>query len=162
VKVSVIAPSQISLRAATADDREFLVALYGATRTDLARLPLDETQRDALVRMQFHAQDVHYRQTTPDAAFDVIEVDGRPVGRLYVDRRVDDIRIVDVSLLPEHRNAGIGTTLIRALQDEAAATGRGVSLHVAMGNPAAGLYSRLGFQLVADDGIYRRLEWSAP
>lgn len=160
--MAVIAAGRISLRAATPDDREFLVALYGSTRLDLALLPVDDGQRAALVQMQFRAQDLHYRQVNPDASFDVVEIAGRPVGRLYVDRRVDDIRIIDVSLLPVHRNAGIGTALVRAVQDEATATGRTVSLHVATGNPAAGLYARLGFQPVADDGVYRRLEWSAP
>jgi ribosomal protein S18 acetylase RimI-like enzyme len=154
--------THVALRPATADDRQFLIELYGSTRDDLSLLPLDADQRDALVRMQFHAQDVHYRQTNPEAEFAVVEIHGQPAGRLYVDRRVDDIRLIDVSLLPEHRGAGIGCALIQALQDEAAATGRSVSLHVAMGNRAAALYDRLGFRLAADLGVYRLLEWRAP
>lgn len=154
--------ARLSLRAATDADHDFLVALYASTRADLALLPVDDEQRAALVRMQFHAQDVHFRQTNPTAHFDVIEVDGRPVGRLYVDRQADDIRIIDVSLLPEHRGSGIGTTLIGRVQEEAAATGRSVSLHVAMGNRAALLYDRLGFRLAADLGVYRLLEWRSP
>ena len=155
-----VASTRVALRPATAEDREFLVALYATTRADLALLPPD--QRDALVGMQFRAQDLHYRQVNPDADFDVVEVDGRRAGRLYVDRRADDVRIIDVCLLPEHRGAGIGGALIRAVQDEAVATGRSVSLHVAAGNPAAALYERLGFRPVGDDGVYRRLEWRAP
>lgn len=154
--------ARIARRPATPDDRDFLVALYGSTRGDLALLPLDGEQRDALVRMQFHAQDLHYRQTNPNASFDVVEVDGRPAGRLYVGRTAGDIRIIDVSLLPEHRGAGIGSVLIREVQDEAAATGRTVSLHVAMGNRAAVLYDRLGFRLAADLGVYRLFEWRSP
>ena len=155
-------PAQVVLRAATDDDRDFLVALYGSTRADLALLPLDDEQRDALVRMQFHAQDLHFRHTAPNASFDLVEVDGSPAGRLYVDRTTGDIRIIDISLLPELRGGGIGSTLVRAVQDEAAATGRTVSLHVAMGNRAAELYDRLGFRLSADLGVYRLLEWRAP
>ena len=154
-----VASARVALRPATADDRDFLVAFYGSTRDDLALLPLDTEQRDAIVRMQFHAQDMHYRQTNHDASFEVVEIEGRPIGRLYVDRRADDIRIIDISLLPEHRNAGIGSALVRAVQDEAAASGRTVSLHVTIGNPAAGLYDRLGFRLADDLGVYRQLEW---
>ncbi|KAA1426181.1 GNAT family N-acetyltransferase [Nocardioides antri] len=150
-----------TLRAATPQDREFLLALYGTTRDDLSLLPLDEEQRDALVRMQFHAQDMHYRQTNPNADVDVIEVDGRLVGRLYVDRRPGDIRIIDISLLPEDRDAGLGSALIRAVQAEAAASGRTVSLHVAVGNRAADLYVRLGFRVMSDVGVYRLMEWRA-
>lgn len=160
--VLTIASGRVTLRAATVDDREFLVALYATTRDDLARLPLTDDQFDALVRMQFHAQDSHYRQTNPNTSFDVVEVDARPAGRLYVDRRNDEIRIIDISLLPEHRGAGLGSALIRSVKDEAAATGRTVSLHVAAGNRAAELYARLGFQVVADVGVYRLLEWKAP
>lgn len=156
----VIASRRISSRRATADDHDFLVALYGSTRADLALLPLDPEQCDALIRMQFHAQDAHFRQTHPNASFEIIEIDGSPAGRLYVERTAGDIRIVDISLLPQHRGGGIGGALIRAVQDEAAATGRIVSLHVAMGNPAAALYGRLGFRLSADLGVYRLLEWT--
>ena len=156
------ASTRLSLRKATDDDRAFLIALYGSTRADLALVPLDDEQRDALVRMQFHAQDLHYRQTSPHADFDVVEIDGRAAGRLYVDRTAADIRIIDVALMPEHRGGGIGRALLQGLLDEAASTGRTVSLHVAMGNRAEGLYVRLGFQLVADDGVYRLLQWRAP
>ena len=150
-----------SLRPVTASDREFLIGLYATTRNDLLSLPLDEEQRDALVRMQFHAQDVHFRQTNPSARLDVVEVDGRPIGRLYVDLRPTDLRIIDISLLPELRGAGLGSALIRTVQQDAAACERTVSLHVAMGNPAARLYARLGFRLAEDLGVYRRLVWSA-
>jgi ribosomal protein S18 acetylase RimI-like enzyme len=156
------ASALVSLREATDDDRAFLVALYGSTRADLALVPLDDEQRDALVRMQFHAQDVHYRQTSPHADFAVVEIDGRAAGRLYVDRTAGDIRIIDIALMPEHRGSGIGRALILGLLDEAASTGRTASLHVAMGNAAEALYARLGFQLVADDGVYRLMEWRAP
>jgi ribosomal protein S18 acetylase RimI-like enzyme len=155
------APTRVSLRAATADDHDFLLGLYATTRDDLAQLPLEEEQRDALVRMQYHAQDAHYRQTNPHARFDLVEIDGRPGGRLYVDERSDDLRIIDISLLPEHRGTGIGAALVRAVQEEASACGRGVSLHVAIGNPAASLYARLGVRLAEDLGVYRRLEWGA-
>ncbi len=155
-------PSRLSLRAANAADHEFLLELYGSTRADLGLLPLDEDQRDALVRMQFHAQDMHYRQTNPNADYSVVEIDGQAAGRLYVDRTAADIRIIDITLLPEHRGGGNGRALIQAVLDEARATGRSASLHVAAGNPAELLYARLGFRLAADDGVYRLLEWRAP
>jgi GNAT superfamily N-acetyltransferase len=58
------------------------------------------------------------------AAFDVILVDGQPAGRLYVAREDDEICIVDIALLPEYCNRGIGTTLLGGRQSEAAAAGR--------------------------------------
>lgn len=66
----------------------------------------------------------------PARSFDVVEVDGRPVGRLIVDRRPGDIRVVDISLVPHARGAGIGTRLLGDLVEEARSTGRIVSIHV--------------------------------
>lgn len=159
---AVTLPDRTTFRPATDADRPFLVALYATTRADLVLLPLADDQRAALVTMQYRAQDLHYRRHHPDAAFDVVEVGGRPAGRLYVDEGVADVRIIDISLLPEHRGAGIGSALIRGVQDRAAATGRTVSLHVAADNPAEALYERLGFSLVADLGAYRLRVWNAP
>jgi ribosomal protein S18 acetylase RimI-like enzyme len=151
----------ITLRPATDDDRRFLVELYGSTRADeLDQVAWDPGQRDAFVRMQYDAQDASYRARNPHGAFDVVEVGGRPVGRLYVDRRPSEIRIVDIALLPEERGAGIGTDLVQRLQAEAAASGHTLSVHVEVHNRAATFYERLGFAGVAERGVYRRMEWS--
>jgi ribosomal protein S18 acetylase RimI-like enzyme len=151
----------VTLRPATEEDREFLVDLYGSTRdAELSQVAWAPGQREAFVRLQYDAQDTSYRAQNPDGAFDVIEVDGRRAGRLYVDRRPGDIRIVDVALLPGFRRAGTGSMLIRRLQDEAARSGRTVSIHVEVHNPAAALYARLGFVVAAERGLYRRMEWA--
>jgi ribosomal protein S18 acetylase RimI-like enzyme len=154
--------AEVALRPVTDDDRDFLVRVYGSTRDEeLSQVEWVEGQREAFVRMQFDAQDREYRKHNPNGSFDVIEVDGRLAGRLYVDRRPGDIRIVDISLLPEFRGAGIGKRLIEQLMDEAAASGRILSIHVEIHNRAAQLYQRLGFVVAADLGVYRRMEWSS-
>ena len=109
--------------------------------------------------MQFDAQHAHYQEHYPGAAFDVILVDGQPAGRLYVAREDDEIRIVDIALLPEYRNRGIGTRLLRGLQSEAAAAGKPLSIHVERFNPALRLYERLGFRQIEDQGVYLFMEW---
>lgn len=151
---------QLVLRPVRADDRAFLVALYGSTRdAELSQVTWEPGHREAFIEMQFNAQDVQYRAHNPNGAFDVIEIDGQPVGRLYVDRRAGDIRIVDISVVTQRRGAGIGTRLIAELQDEAAAVGSCVSIHVEVHNPAAALYERLGFVEVSERGVYRLMEW---
>lgn len=149
------------LRPSTDADREFLVGLYASTRdAELSQVAWAPGQREAFVRMQFTAQDTEYRRHNPQGTFDVIEVDGRPVGRLIVDRRPGDIRIVDISLVPDARGAGIGSRLIGDLLDEARASDRIVSIHVEVHNRAAELYARLGFAVAEDLGVYRRMEWT--
>ncbi|WP_121255982.1 GNAT family N-acetyltransferase [Nocardioides ferulae] len=153
----------VSLRPTTDTDRPFLLEVYAATRAEeLDQVVWAPGAREAFLRMQFEAQDVQYRQHNPHGAFDVVEVDGVPAGRLYVDRRPTDVRIVDIALLPAYRGTGVGSHLLRLLQAEAAASGRSLSIHVEIHNRAAGLYSRLGFVVVAEHGVYRRMEWRAP
>lgn len=150
-----------ALRPSTEEDREFLVGLYASTRdAELSQVAWAPGQREAFVRMQFTAQDTEYRRHNPQGTFDVVEVDGRPVGRLIVDRRPGDIRIVDISLVPEARGAGIGSRLIGELLEEARASDRIVSIHVEAHNRAAELYARLGFVVAEDLGVYRRMEWT--
>ena len=148
------------LRPARDSDRALLYEVYASTRADeLAVVPWDEPTKNAFLTHQFEAQDVHYKQHYPDASFDLIEVDGAAAGRLYVDRREDEIRIIDIALLPRFRGRGIGATLLRELIDEADGSGHKLSIHVERENRARTLYERLGFTVAADDGgIYLLME----
>jgi ribosomal protein S18 acetylase RimI-like enzyme len=147
------------LRPAAPGDRAFLVDLYAAVREpELAHVPWDDATRRTFVEHQFRAQDAHYRQHYPGARLDVIEVDGEPAGRLYVHRGPRDIRIMDIALAPEFRGRAIGSGLLRRLISEAGATGRTLSIHVEVNNPARRLYERLGFRPAGEHGVYLLLE----
>jgi ribosomal protein S18 acetylase RimI-like enzyme len=150
---------RVRLRASTEDDRRFLRDVYAGTRADeLALLDWTDAQKQAFVEMQFDAQDRHYRDQYRTATFDVIVVDGEEVGRLYVDRWPGEIRVVDLALLPAHRNRGIGGTLLRELVHEAASSSRKLSIHVERHNPAIRLYRRHGFVQVAERGVHLLME----
>ncbi|MDV3467147.1 GNAT family N-acetyltransferase [Stenotrophomonas sp. C3(2023)] len=128
-------------------DLPWLAALYASTREEeLAAVPWPAASRQQFLRQQFDAQHRHYLAAYPGAHYLAIEQAGQPVGRLYLDRcGVDDL-IVDISLLPRSRGAGLGSAVIGQLQAAAAARQRGLALHVARCNPAARrLYQRLGF-----------------
>jgi ribosomal protein S18 acetylase RimI-like enzyme len=149
----------LELRPADRDDEPFLFALYVSTRAEeLAIVPWDDAQKEAFLRMQFDAQRRHYATHYPAAAHDVVLVDGEPAGRLYVDRREEEIRIVDIALLPVYRGRGIGTALLTPILEEADAGGKTVSIHVEHNNRARRLYERLGFAQVEDQGVYALLE----
>jgi ribosomal protein S18 acetylase RimI-like enzyme len=158
----VINTPSVTLRRVVAADRDHLMAVYAASRAEeLDQVTWVPGQREEFLRMQFAAQDHEYRRANPDGSFDVIEVAGEPAGRLYVDRRPGDLRIVDIALLPAWRGQGIGTSLIAGLQSQAIAESRIVSIHVEAHNPAARLYERLGFTVAEDLGVYRRMEWTS-
>ena len=153
----------LTLRPVSADDLPFLCAVYASTREqELTAVAWDAAQKAAFLDMQFRAQHTYYLAHYPDAAFDVILINHQPAGRLYIDRATSEIRIVDIALLPEWCNRGIGSALINVLQGEAAAAGKPLRIHVERFNPALKLYERLGFHSIADRGVYLFMEWSAP
>jgi len=153
-------PPGVTLRPARAHDAPFLRRLYASTREqELAALAWSPTQRETFLRLQLEAQERHYRSYYPQAQFDVIERRGAPVGRLVVNRSVGAIQVIDIALLPGQRGAGLGSTLLRELQDEAELQGRSVRLRVARANRALRLYARLGFRVLDEDEIYVGMEW---
>jgi ribosomal protein S18 acetylase RimI-like enzyme len=153
----------ISVRPITHADTAFLYRVYASTRTEeLAQTGWDEASKQAFLRMQFDVQSRHYAQHYPGADFSIIERDGEPIGRLYVDRRPNEIRIIDIAILPEHRGCGIGTRLLRSILEDSASADLRVTLHVEQFNQARRLYQRLGFKDAANLGIYQRMEWRMP
>ncbi|QBY07081.1 N-acetyltransferase (plasmid) [Deinococcus metallilatus] len=144
-------------------DQTFLLDLYTSTRAEeLARVAWPEEQKVAFLRQQFLAQDAYYRASYPGAEFRVIEQGGLPVGRLYVHRREDEHRLMELTLLPACRGRGIGTALIREVMRGAAREAKPVRLHVEGFNPALRLYRRLGFVQLEERGLYWFLEWRPP
>jgi ribosomal protein S18 acetylase RimI-like enzyme len=117
-------------------------------------VPWDEATKRAFVEHQFEAQDAHYRGNYRETSYDVILVGGEPAGRLYVARWADELRIVDITLLPAYRGRGAGTALLRRLMDEADAAAKPLTIHVETNNPARALYERLGFRVAEDRGVY--------
>jgi ribosomal protein S18 acetylase RimI-like enzyme len=151
--------SDLTLRPVADGDRAALVSVYASTRAEeLAVVVWAPGQREAFLRMQFEAQDAYWREQRPDAALSVIEVDGVVAGRLYVDRCEDEIRIVDIALLPEFRGQGIGSALLRPILDESEERGVPVTIHVERENRARSLYERLGFHQISTTGVYDLLE----
>ena len=145
----------VTLRPLEPGDEELLCRVYASTRQEeLTQTGWSEGQKASFVRMQFDAQSRYYEEHYEGASFSVILADDCPVGRLYVARWPGEIRIVDIALLPEHRNAGIGGALLEELIFESEATGRPLSIHVERFNPALRLYARLGFEMVEDKGVY--------
>ena len=150
---------QLRLRPIADADLPFLFRLYASTREEeLAGVDWPAEQKEAFVRQQFEAQHAWYQENYAGASFDVVDVDGEPAGRLYVARWENEVRIVDISLLPAHRGRGLGSALLAQLFAEADAAGKPVSVHVERFNPALRLYERLGFVFREDKGVYLLLE----
>ena len=152
----------ISLRPIGPEDDSFLAGVYASTRAEeLAVTGWSDDEKAVFCRRQFDAQAAHYRENYPGASLQVIENAGVPIGRLYVARGEREIRIMDVALLPEFRGSGIGTKLLRELQEEARSADKSLTIHVERFNPALRLYERVGFRRIEDKGVYLLMEWRA-
>lgn len=149
----------LSLRPADSNDEAFLYQLYASTRAEeIAAWDWGVAQQEVFLSLQFRAQQAHYDEY-PNVDHRIILSDGRRIGRLMVSRLEDEVRLVDVALLPEWRGRGTGAALLRDLLAEAALAGKPVRLHVEKSNPAGRLYQRLGFVTIGDQGTHYFMEW---
>ena len=151
---------ELTLRRITESDLPFLLEVYAAARAEeLAQVSWSEAEKRAFLTSQFNAQHHHYHTYYKTASFDVVEQNNQPIGRFYVDRWANEIRIVDIALLPAYRNQGLGSHLLQQILAEGQTTHKTVSIHVEKYNPAYHLYSCLGFQKIGETGVYDLLAW---
>ena len=152
--------TRVALRPVEAGDSDFLCRVYASTRErEMALVAWTAEQKTGFLLMQFNAQREHYLKYYPKAEYFVVERDGIAIGRLIVDRSKDPLFLADIAILPEYRNAGVGTAIIRDLMNEAASRNWSMSLYVEIFNPVIELYTRLGFVKVADEAAYHQLSW---
>jgi GNAT superfamily N-acetyltransferase len=151
----------VVLRPVTPSDDEFLLSIYSSTReTELAQVEWVEGQKEMFVRWQFDMQRREYDTRFPTAAYHVIEVDQQPAGRIWVGADSEQIRLLDIALLPEFQNLGVGTGLLQRLITYAANQGK-VLRHMVfvLNDNAERFYERLGFKQIEEFGAYKHMEW---
>ena len=152
--------NDISFRPITDEDKDFLYKVFFSTRIDeLAYTEFSDSEKDDFLRMQFRMQHTFYMENYTETDFLIIMKKGFPIGRIYLSHWKDQIRIVDIALLPEYRNNGIGTRLIKDVMEEARCKNIFVSAHVEKYNPALRLYDRLGFKGAEDREVYLYIIW---
>jgi len=152
----------ITLRPAIDDDQDFLLELYKSSRgDDLRELGWDEDRVSEFLEMQYEAHRNFLRNDHSAADDQIVLLDGTAVGHLCIEHRPHEIRLVDVALIPEHRNRGVGALLIQQVQEQSAAARRPLRLQVIRFNRAAGLFERMGFRRTSETGTHFQMEWLA-
>ena len=150
----------LALRRVMPEDERLLLEIYASTREDeLAQIPWSEAQREAFLKMQLTARDRSYRMYYAGLEDRIILFNDQAVGRLLVVRGDEEFRLADIALLPEYRRAGIGTTLVRELMEEAGREQKPLRLQVEKSNPQArSLYERLGFATTGENDTHFQME----
>lgn len=153
-------PEPFALRERTEADQAFVQALYFSTREDLQQAVPDPAQLLALVAMQQNAQEAGFRHQFPQARQWLLLRSGLPIGRVVVDTAPQDLRLVDIAITAQARRGGAASAVLAALQAHALARGLPLCLAVVHGNHAAqGLYRKLGFATVSEDGLRAQMVW---
>ena len=149
------------LRQAEAQDEEFLYALFAEEKAaQLAMVCFNNASLDALIQMQYHGQQMSYAARFPQAQNHILlDEDGRPAGRLLLDRQAKQWRVVDIGVLAAHRGKGLATRALRHCQQQCAAAGLALALQVTPWNPARCLYERLGFGVLDEDEMSVEMMW---
>lgn len=130
----------ISLRPATTRDVDFLMELRKSTMTQhMANSGVEVTDED-------HLQRVLYQYEFAE----VIEMDGRRIGLLKLEKEEKFWKLVQIQLLPGLQGQGIGGALLSEIVDAAIKNDIEVSLSVLKANPARHLYKRLGFLIARE------------
>jgi GNAT superfamily N-acetyltransferase len=161
LKMSLPKGGTVELRPVSPLDDEFLISVYAATRAEeLAQVPWSDEQKAAFVRWQFGLQQNEYQATYPNQQYSVILVDDQPAGRIWISRGDDQVRLLDIALLDEFQNRGVGTVLLRRLIDEASRDNKPLRHMVFVLNAdAKRFYERLGFVVIEEVGAYHHMEW---
>ena len=151
----------ITLRPVTAGDDEFLLAVYTSTRAEeLAQVNWEPGQKEIFVAWQFGLQRQEYHTRYPNARYQIILVNNQPAGRIWVGEDDTQIRLLDIGILKEFQNGGVGTYLLKQLIAEAAAKNKPLRHMVfVLNDNAHRFYERLGFVVIEDVGGYKHMEW---
>jgi ribosomal protein S18 acetylase RimI-like enzyme len=150
-----ILPENLSLRPASHEDGRLVCHIKAAAFRQYHELvwgPWDDAD-------QARAHEQHM----PFENVQIALLDGAPVAFLETGQREDAVWLLNLHVLPEFQNRGIGTHLTRHFLHWAQAQALPARLHVLKVNPAARrLYERLGFHLIAETDTHFRLQCPPP
>lgn len=149
----------MTVRLATNEDSDFLRALFFEVRAPEFQIAgLHGEPLNQLLSQQYHAMRTYYDQVYAEAIYEIFESEGKPIG-YQATIELDTFHLIDIALTETHRNQGIGTERMKALQAKAKNLQLPLTLTVEKFNPALRLYERLGFKPYDDSDMYLRMRW---
>jgi ribosomal protein S18 acetylase RimI-like enzyme len=155
----------LSLRPIQDEDLVVLSEIYGSTREEELKQVTHWSvqEKQGFIQQQFMAQHEYYQKNYIGAGFYLIVKNETPIGRLYIHENYqeDIIRIIDIAILPNWQNQGIGKSILEDILAEGNLIKKNVSIHVEAFNPAKHLYERLGFEKISEtNGVYHLMQWN--
>jgi ribosomal protein S18 acetylase RimI-like enzyme len=153
-------PDGLYIRPSRPSDKVFLEQLFHSTRNDLQLIDGEQDFIESIIEMQFRAQIQGYGDQFPNAMYFIIEKHHEAIGKATLDFGSNEVRLIDLALLPKARGLGFGQAVIQSFQMAAAQVGAPMVLTVEQGNIGAKqLYLRLGFQTESINSPYELMSW---
>ena len=154
-------PANYTFRPVNDNDIDFLLELYATTRSDIQQLiDWSPAQKANFIRMQFEAQHLHYKTHFPNTRFSVIlDSDDRRIGRYYLCLATNEVRVIDIAILPAHQRQRIGSAIITETMEKSRVAKLPLRLHVEKTNPALNWYLQMGFNEIEETDYTLHLEW---
>ncbi len=151
-------------RPETPEDERFVrQLLVNAILDELGAHAWPEPVRAPLISLQYQARRSGARAAAGDVASQIIVADGEDAGWLLVADLGNEMRIIEIAVLPLRRGQGIGSAALGAILERAAGERKAVTLTVNGTNTRAiRLYERLGFRVADGDQVQSRMAWTPP
>lgn len=128
------------------------ISLRNAIKKDITFLSLlrEQTMKTHLEKggIQYDQQQQIERIKASFAHAKIIMKENKDIGLLKMDKSAIPWKLIQIQLLPEYQNNGIGFSLLNSIIEEAEAASVSVELSVLRKNPALGLYLKVGFRIV--------------
>lgn len=139
-----------SLRTGQASDNDWLFSLY----CQALRPAIEKTWGwdEVFQRNNFSTH------LSPEK-FDIMVLEGKPIGGFMMDERKDYLWLEMLLINPDYQRKGIGSKVMKQLQQEAITQNKPLKLSVIKANPVKPFYEKLGFMVEAEDKAFFQLIW---
>ena len=154
--------NEISTRPVVEQDKPFIFELFKTTRAwEMSLVDWSDAQKETFLQQQFAAQTRQYQQNYPQGEHSLILLHGKPTGRIYTAESLYEVQLLDILLVPEARNQGIGSHLMAQLKERARQVNKPLRFYVWQLNHAAQrFYERHNCFCIGETGAYLHMEWN--
>ncbi len=152
--------TQLSLRPAISEDESFIFHLSLSMRESQQGIENgNPIEKNAFLLDQFAKRQYFIKESFPFAMEWIIKLGKSEIGYVLIERKSDEIRILELVIKESFRNHGIGTLIIRQIMEESINHKIPIKVKISNLNPASRLMQRLGFKKSGDAGFFQLFEY---
>ncbi len=144
---------EVTLRPATLEDTAFAQEVHRAAYHDVVERQFGDWDDEM--------QTGFFQTAWDHPGFQIILYQNQPCGYFRQESLSDGIKIHEIALLPAFQGKGVGSTILKRVQEQAQHSRLPVQLQVLKANHAAKLYERLGFKYIDETPTHHIMQWAS-